>query len=145
MIYVFSKRKENNFYDLYFIKHQTKCTSINYSSILYSYLGGPYSEVTVAVLPSSLRTSHSFALVYSTWIPVSVCGTDFIYLSLEVFLDRLFARISQSEDINFLCFDGMCSPDFPKLPIYYQQRKSNNALLLISYVTPSQHIKVKEY
>ncbi len=28
--------------------------------------GRPYPEVTAAFLPSSLRTSHSFALVYST-------------------------------------------------------------------------------
>jgi hypothetical protein len=107
--------------------------------------GGPYSEVTVAVLPSSLRTSHSFALVFSTRIPVSVCGTVIIYLSLEVFLDRLLARIYRPEDLNFVCFDSMCSPDLPKLPIYHQQRKSNNPLLHISYVTPSQHIIVKEY
>ncbi len=37
--------------------------------------GKPYPEVTAAFLPSSLGTNHSFALVYSTWTPVSVCGT----------------------------------------------------------------------
>ena len=39
--------------------------------------GKPYPEVTAAFLPSSLGTAHPFALVYSTWSPVSVCGTDF--------------------------------------------------------------------
>ena len=32
----------------------------------YCYAGRPYPEVTAACLPSSLRSSHSFALVYST-------------------------------------------------------------------------------
>ena len=35
-----------------------------------------YSEVTPAILPSSLTKVLSFALVYSTGPPVSVCGTD---------------------------------------------------------------------
>ena len=46
----------------------------------------PYSEVTAAFLPSSLENSHSFALLYSSWLPVSVCGTDLTYISLETFL-----------------------------------------------------------
>lgn len=49
-------------------------------------MGRPYPEVTAAFLPSSLRTSHSFALVYSTLPPVSVCGTEPLRLTLEVFL-----------------------------------------------------------
>lgn len=48
--------------------------------------GRPYPEVTAAFLPSSLRTSHSFALVFSTLPPVSVCGTEPLRLTLEVFL-----------------------------------------------------------
>ena len=40
------------------------------------YVGRPYPEVTAAFLPSSLRTSHSFALVFSTLPPVSDCGTE---------------------------------------------------------------------
>jgi hypothetical protein len=38
--------------------------------------GRPYSEVTADFLPSSLEYSHSFALLYSSCTPVSVCGTD---------------------------------------------------------------------
>src|SRR3990167_7187897 len=41
--------------------------------------GRPYPEVTVAFLPSSLGNSHSFALVYSTYPPVSVFGTDSLF------------------------------------------------------------------
>ena len=57
--------------------------------------GRPYPEVTAAFLPSSLRTPHSFALVFSTLPPVSVCGTESLRLSLEVFLESVlpsFAR-----------------------------------------------------
>ena len=35
----------------------------------------PYSEVTDAILPSSLTRVHPFTLVYSTTPPVLVCGT----------------------------------------------------------------------
>jgi len=37
-------------------KHHTQCDA----------LGRPYCKLTAAILPSSLRTSHSFALVFST-------------------------------------------------------------------------------
>ena len=56
-------------------------------------LGGrPYPEVTAAFLPSSLRISHSFALVFSTLPPVSVCGTEPLRLTLEVFLGSVLPR-----------------------------------------------------
>ena len=51
--------------------------------------GRPYPEVTAAFLPSSLRTPHSFALVFSTLPPVSVCGTVPLRLTLEVFLESV--------------------------------------------------------
>ena len=51
--------------------------------------GRPYPEVTAAFLPSSLRTPHSFALVFSTLPPVSVCGTEPLRLCLEVFLESV--------------------------------------------------------
>lgn len=47
--------------------------------------GRPYPEVTAACLPSSLRASHSFALVFSTLPPVSVCGTEPTRLKLRSF------------------------------------------------------------
>ena len=59
--------------------------------------GGPYPEVTVAILPSSLRTSHSFALVYSTYPPVLVWGTDSICLTLEAFLGSMLVQIGAAE------------------------------------------------
>ena len=50
-----------------------------------AWVGRPYSEVTVAVLPSSLRKTHLFALVYSTWSPVLVWGTVLWILMLRDF------------------------------------------------------------
>ena len=45
--------------------------------------GRPYSEVTAAVLQSSLAKVLSYALVFSTHLPVSVYGT--IKYSLTIF------------------------------------------------------------
>ena len=65
--------------------------------------GKPYPEVTAAFLPSSLRSSHSFALVYSTRTPVSVFGTVFYLLCLEAFLGKLLCLIQLGEPNRF-CF-----------------------------------------
>src|SRR3989344_2658553 len=63
--------------------------------------GRPYTEGTAAFLPSSLGTSHSFALVFSTGLPVSVCGTGCIYLILEVFLGSALCKISLAVAFGF--------------------------------------------
>ena len=47
--------------------------------------GRPYPEVTAAFLPSSLGRNHSFVLVFSTFPPVLVYGTDSTYLELRGF------------------------------------------------------------
>jgi hypothetical protein len=47
--------------------------------------GGPYPEVTAAVLPSSLTKFLSYALVFSTYPPVSVYGTDLHSLTKVAF------------------------------------------------------------
>ena len=65
------------------------------------YTGRPYPEVTAAVLPSSLARNHSFTLVYSTCLPVSVYGTgclnhlrDFSWKALRLnLLKRVFPSI----------------------------------------------------
>ena len=65
---------------------------------MFKVVGGkPYSKVTAACLPSSLKTSHSFALVYSTRSPVSVCGTDSILLTLDTFLGSVLYEICLGE------------------------------------------------
>ena len=47
--------------------------------------GRPYSEGTAAFLPSSLEYSHSFALLYSSCTPVSVCGTVVLLIKFRSF------------------------------------------------------------
>ena len=44
-------------------------------------------------LPSSFSTAHPSALEYSSRLPVSVCGTGRISLTLEVFLGGLIRDI----------------------------------------------------
>ena len=64
--------------------------------------GRPYPEVTAAFLPSSLETSHSFALLYSSRLPVSVCGTVKSRPILEVFLESLICPIPRAARKNKL-------------------------------------------
>ena len=51
----------------------------------YITAGRPYPEVTVAVLPSSLFLVISIALVFSTYLHVSVLGTGLLYRNAERF------------------------------------------------------------
>ena len=46
----------------------------------------PFSRSYGAILPSSLARVLSFALVSSTHLPVSVCGTDIYMAPYEAFL-----------------------------------------------------------
>ena len=55
--------------------------------------GGPYPEVTVAVLPSSLTRVLPFTLGYSPCLPVSVCGTVTLLLTLEAFPGTLLVFV----------------------------------------------------
>jgi hypothetical protein len=49
------------------------------------FRGHPFSRSYGVNLPSSLATDHSSALVYSTCLPVSVCGTGNTHLKLRRF------------------------------------------------------------
>ena len=51
--------------------------------------GHPFSRSYGARLPSSLTGVHSYALVYSTHPPVSVCGTGTLAFA-QTFLERRF-------------------------------------------------------
>ena len=57
--------------------------------------GKPYRELTAACLPSSLTRTHPFALVYSTYPPVLVCGTVQRCIALDVFLGSALSGISR--------------------------------------------------
>ena len=48
--------------------------------------GDPFSRSYGVILPSSLARVNSIALVSSTHLPVSVCGTVILYIPYEVFL-----------------------------------------------------------
>ena len=65
-------------------------------------VGRPYSEVTAAVLPSSLTRFLSYTLGYSPHPPVSVWGTDTLVLALEVFLGTSFNRIESILRLSLL-------------------------------------------
>jgi hypothetical protein len=80
------------------------------------FQGKPYSEVTAAFLPSSLENSHSFVLLYSSRSPVSVCGTVFKNLCLEIFLEGLLYYVTMGEPtISYITWSAIKSslPDFP--------------------------------
>jgi hypothetical protein len=76
---------------------------------------------------------------------VSVCGTDPVSIILEVFLGRLFEQISVPVRTDFPNHD--C--DVQRIYLSHQssgkERKSNNALVLVSSVPPSVDTEVTEY
>ena len=76
--------------------------------------GRPYLEITAAVLPSSLTRVLSIALVFSTYLPVSVCGTDTITLALEVFLDGSATRVDSTKGFVFRRPLETVDPDLPR-------------------------------
>ena len=84
----------------------------------------PYPEVTAAVLPSSLGKILSITLVYSTRLPVLVCGTVGHNPSYEDFLVSLAcANWLASEEASFsscLALNG--SADLPTNPSYLLER-----------------------
>lgn len=59
-------------------------------------MGKAYCELTLAFLPSSLTRNHLFALVYSTYPPVSDSGTVSYNIILDGFLGDALCRISRS-------------------------------------------------
>ena len=102
-------------------------------------VGKPYSEVTAAFLPSSLGISHSFALVYSTWLPVSVYGTDSTWLCLENFLGSVLCIIpfDESPGLNTAWYYHLrkCAD----LPTQLPYSIYSNPIMSNTYYTPSFH------
>ena len=77
------------------------CPLLSVNCSLCFAQGKPYSEVTAAFLPSSLGKFHSFALLYSSWPPVSVCGTDLMQINLEIFLGGVLCPILRKAQETF--------------------------------------------
>ena len=98
--------------------------------------GRPYSEVTAAFLPSSLRTSHSFALVYSTKPPVSVYGTGSLQLSLEDFLGSALRIIYPGEPGHFSYAWTNVARIFLKL---HPHVRDTHPIMCDTYSPPSLH------
>jgi hypothetical protein len=105
--------------------------------------GKPYPEVTAAILPSSLGNIHSFALVYSTWLPVSVYGTDSIVLTLDTFLGSVLCVIPSGEPES-LCSAWMLllrhSPDFPR---EHPHSTNINPIICNAY-NPSSYLRIQQ-
>ena len=106
--------------------------------------GKPYSKVTAAFLPSSLGDSHSFALLYSSWSPVSVCGTDHHIHNLESFLGSVLCTIYMGEPTH-LRFAWTCVLRICLEYILTNIQKSNNLLYILPFVIPSNIWRVMEY
>jgi hypothetical protein len=111
-------------------------------------MGKPYPEVTADFLPSSLGTTHSFVLVFSTRSPVSVCGTDSVFLSLEIFLGSALCEVAPAE-----AGTAPLSSDSPLKAVHgfsyaaslENRLKSNNEQHILRSVIPSQNTEVEEY
>ena len=121
----------------------------SYSSIHFGNIqsggGKPYPEVTAAFLPSSLGTTHSFVLVYSTWSPVSVCGTDSVFLSLEAFLGSVLCFITLYRGTKFFMYLGLAIKGTIRIFLYqvlYTQ--TSNPIMSETYYTPSLHHKIRK-
>ncbi len=100
-------------------------------------MGKPYSEVTAAFLPSSLRTSHSFVLVYSTWSPVSVCGTGSHTIILEAFLGSVLMWLRSGEPLHDPCLIFVIKDTETDLPISDTRHVYHNPISGPHYYTSS--------
>ena len=102
--------------------------------------GRPYRELTAAFLPSSLTRNHSFALVFSTYPPVSVSGTVAIAIILDGFLGSVLYRISQTLLKGIFAAFGIGHDPHRRifLPTFLTPRTSNPIMRSI-YYAPSRH------
>ena len=102
-------------------------------------VGKPYPEVTAAFLPSSLENSHSFALLFSSWLPVSVYGTVFTWLCLENFLESALCKIYLGEPKHFTTAWIRYLKQRPDLPGTHSDGSNSNPIMSFTYCTPSFH------
>ena len=95
--------------------------------------GYPFSRSYGVMLPNSLTRVLPFALVYSTHLPVSVCGTSAVKLCLETFLGNktqpLMPCGSLSPQLNWRIYLPISTPR-------WIAPKSNNGL---AYLVASSH------
>ena len=107
--------------------------------------GKPYPEVTAAVLPISLGTTHSFVLVYSTWSPVLVCGTDSIFLSLEIFLGSALCIIIHPRTGRLFASLGCAIKGNVRIFLYnILKKQTSNPIMSDTYCSPSSRHKIQK-
>jgi len=87
----------------------------------------PFSRSYGVNLPSSLTRVLSNTLVFSTCLPVSVCGTGSISISLEAFLDDPHPQVASPEG-STCSLSGFMPTDFPigrpkRFNAHYQQSR----------------------
>ncbi len=99
-------------------------------------IGRAYSEVTPAVLPSSLGSNHSFTLVFSTWPPVSVLRYGLAYIYVEVFLGSVLPSVCGIEMTHPVVAWSSCIRIFLK---YTPHDNEANPITLRRYNPPSLH------
>ncbi len=68
-----SRNGANCFFAVFRVSVFSRCFAVQCEALRKSR---PYTEGTVAFLPSSLAADHSYPLGYSPYPPVSVSGTD---------------------------------------------------------------------
>ena len=104
----------------------------------------PFFRSYGANLPSSFTRVHSRALEFSSRLPVSVCGTVVLCLSLEVFLGSVESVTLRPKRprTSLLGLTGrICLPGHPtRFNPHFRSRAH-----LSSCVTPSHHGPVQEY
>jgi hypothetical protein len=104
--------------------------------------GCPFSRSYGAILPSSLTMDHPITLVFSTCLPVSVCGT--VTLLSRLRMARGFSRqhglnsvaLSRRRKLPFssrLCFTARDGFAYPSA---YHLRRSHGSRSLASCVPP---------
>ena len=89
---------------------------------------------------------HSSTLVFSTRLPVLVCGTGILILSLEVFLGNLIrVVIHSSEDLWYYQVQHNLRIYLQIIYLHSLTQYSVTAQTFHSFVTPSQIKIVLEY
>ena len=102
-----------------------------------SRYGRAYSEVTPAVLPSSLGSNHPFTLVFSTWPPVSVFGTVLHAGNARSFSWKRAPPCPDGRSRPSRLRSDDSRPDFPEAPSSRQRSESNHTQRVQPSVTPS--------
>jgi hypothetical protein len=104
----------------------------------------PFSRSYGVNLPSSLTIVISNTLVSSTHLPVSVCGTVSITISLEGFLDDSHPYFASPEG-STCSASPITLADLPTSQGDAFTHTTNSCARDLSHVTPSLTILVTEY